>query len=618
MSTNLPPTGPPSGPPSGPPVGPPAGPPSGPPAGPPSGPPWGPPAGGPEVLEQGGGGPLPPTPPTRSPGGGRRKAVIAGGAVLGLAAVGGGAFFAWSAFFATGSQAAEALPAGTLGYVGFDLDPSGSQKVEALRTLRKFPAFEEEIGLETDDDVKKAIFDEIQKEEPCEGLDYEDDIEPWLGDRFAAAAVDVGEDTPSPVFVVQVKDADGAEDGFAKLIECGSGDDAADSSGDESADESEGEGGMVVEGDWAVFAETEDIAQKVVDQTADDGTLADDEDFQKWTDEAGDPGILTAYAAPEAGTYLAESLGEFGLTGDSASATGACELVPDPEAPGEYTTECVEEETDETDVPDELTKVLEDFGGAALTVRFDDGSLEVETATSTDLLGLDTLTSSADGKDVIATLPADTAAAAGVGFEEGWFTDLLDYAVSFSGGEMDIEGMLAEAEAQSGLSLPEDAETLAGESAAIALGPDFDPETFFNSADAASTLPVGVKIKGDADGIQGVLDKIITSGAAGGDEEILGSDAEGDFVAIGPNADYRAQLLEDGGLGDTDTFQDVVREEDASSVLFVNFDAGDNWLANLAGDEAEVRDNLEPLAGLGLTSWEDDGTGHAVLRITTD
>ncbi len=102
------------------------------------------------------------------------------------------------------------------------------------------------------------------------------------------------------------------------------------------------------------------------------------------------------------------------------------------------------------------------------------------------------------------------------------------------------------------------------------------------------------------------------------DAEIFGSDAEGDMLVIGPDPDYRAELLADGGLGDSDVYQDVVREDGAASIFFVNFDAGDGWLAELAGDDPEVKENLEPLTGLGLTGWQDDGTSHSMLRITTD
>ncbi len=132
-------------------------------------------------------------------------------------------------------------------------------------------------------------------------------------------------------------------------------------------------------------------------------------------------------------------------------------------------------------------------------------------------------------------------------------------------------------------------------------------------------LPLGAKIKGDPEAIQEVLDKVKATAPTPEDAEIFSSDSDDDYIVIGPDTDYLSELLGDGGLGDTDTFQDVVREDDPSSIFFINFDAGDNWLAGLAGDDAEFRDNLEPLDGLGITAWEDDdGVGHSVLRITTD
>src|SRR5262245_12302559 len=110
---------------------------------------------GTEYLEQGGGARLPRE--HKAPRGGRRKAVLAGAGVLGVAAV-GGAVWAATSFCGTGAQPAEALPASTLGYVSIDLDPSGGQKIEAIRMLNKFPAFKDEIGLDTDDDIKRKLF----------------------------------------------------------------------------------------------------------------------------------------------------------------------------------------------------------------------------------------------------------------------------------------------------------------------------------------------------------------------------------------------------------------------------------------------------------------------------
>ncbi|HET9422130.1 MAG TPA: DUF3352 domain-containing protein [Nocardioides sp.] len=556
----------------------------------------------PEYLQQGGGQPIPPSSGGAS---GRRKAVIASGAIIGLGAATAAVFGAmW--YFGTGPQPSEALPDSTIAYVSIDIDPSGEQLLEAKEALEKFPAWnDQEIAGKKD--LRKAVFDEVLAEAPCD-LAYNDDIEPWLGDRAAAAAVDLGEDEPVPVFVVQVKDADKAEDAFAKFNDCEPG---------------EGESaGWAISGEWAVLAETEEIATQVAED-AQDNPLSEDDDFEKWTDEAGDPGILTAYAAPEAGKWLAENAG--GFMGMGFGVDG-CAFAPAPDVLGEDAPEGVdpfEADCDEPSgdvMPDELTEVLEDFSGAALTVRFDDGGLEIETATSVEDFGFEALTSSDNAGESIETLPDDTAAAIAYGFEEGWFEDFLDYAESFSGMDVDVDELLAQVEDELGVDLPEDAETLTGESAVIALGSDFDPEVFFGSDVDVTELPIGVKIKGDPDAIQDVIDKILDGqDVPEEDKELFVSDSDGDFIAIGPNEDYRDQILDDGDLGGSDTYQDVVRESgNAASVFYVNFDAGDGWLEALFEGDDEVQDNVAPLEAAGLSAWADDGIGHAVLRITTE
>jgi hypothetical protein len=522
---------------------------------PPGPPPAGPP--GPEYLESGGGRPL----GSSSPAGGRRTAWLAGGVVGGLALVGAGAWAALS-FFSTGPQPAEALPDSTIAYASIDLDPSGGQKIEALRTLRKFPAFKDQVGLDTDDDVRQRIFEEIRSEGDCGDLDYGDDIEPWLGDRMAVAAVDTGGDTPTPVFVVQVKDEDAADKGLGKLRDCGGGSTGAWSIG----------------GGWAVVGESQDVVDGIATD-AEDAPLADDDDYTRWTDEAGDAGIASIYVAPEAGKVLADQLG--GL-GDLVGRGGLLGM------------------------PADATTALEDFAGMAATVRFDDGALEVEVAADAGD-SQEVLAGSDRGDDVLATLPEDTAVAFGVGLTDGWFGDVLD--------QLDSAGLADQITAETGLDLPEDVETLTGESAAFALGGDFDPETFLNSSDGTG-VPAGLKVQGDPDAIEGVLDKLRAQ--LGPENSAVDSDTDGDLVAIGPDADYRAQLLEDGDLGGSEVFRNVVREaDDAAAILFVNFDAGD-WLEGVAGQDQEAADNLEPLEGLGMSSWLDDEASHVVLRVTTD
>ena len=517
---------------------------------------------------------------------------------------------AWAAtwYFSSGPDAAEALPDSTIGYASINLDPSGDQKIEALKTLNKFPGFKAELKLDAKDDIRKDIFEEIQKDGTCTDLDYGDDIEPWLGDRMGVAAVDLGEDEPTGVFVVQVTDKDKAEDGLEKLQTCGSGDsdDSIDSldPGDETesdSDEASDDGGYVVDGGWAVIAETQDLAEKVVEE-ADKANLADDEDYQHWTDEAGDDGIMTLYAAPEAGSQIVNL-----MEGSSSDAPASYSLdgTSDTESP-------------ESSLPEETVEQLKDFKGAAMKVRFSDGSIEAEFAGEVGKSDLADAFAGDAGADVVSTLPDDTALALGGSFKEGWFTAVVEWAAEAAGEGASADELIAEAEEESGLELPEDAETLAGEAFAIAVSSDIDVEAMVNNEDF-SNLGVGVKVKGDPDAIEEVLDKIRPQTD---DPTLLQSKASDDYVSFGPNQDYLDQLSEDGDLGSLDTYKDVVPESDkANSVFYLNVDAGDDWLVNVLKDldaPDDVIENVEPFTALGVSSWFEGNTTHGVVKLTTN
>ncbi|WP_411283003.1 DUF3352 domain-containing protein [Lapillicoccus sp.] len=550
------------------------------------------PSHGGETLEQGAGSPVG---PTRRTGGGRKKLAVLGvGGIAVLALAGGGTWAAMS-FFGTGDQAAQALPASTVGYLSVDLDPSGEQKLEALRTLEKFPAFTEQVDIDSEDDLRRVIGEELLSESDCD-LDYGDDVAPWIGERFAVAAVDLGEDTPSPVVVMQVTDAGAAEEALGSAVE----------------DCAAGEGGFTVAGDWVLLAESDDVAEEVAAQ-AGESSLADDEDFVRWTDEAGDPGIISGYVAPEAGALLAK-LAEEG---------GAGAFPTDPLADPGVAEGAVDEATASTTVPGvppQVTEALADFEGAAMTVRFADGAVEVETALDSGASAAAEVFVSDQGAAAMGSLPEDTVAAFGLGFEDGWVEQAITYADEvLSDGGSTVSDQLDEVEAATGLTLPQDVETLFGDSATVALGSGADLASVFASEDL-SALPVAVKVQGEPEEIEKVLEKLRT--AVGGDpaaEAFLASDAEGDALVVGPNEDFRAAVVGDGGLGGSEVFEDVVAEADrAGVVLFVNFDGLEDVADELAGGDPAVVENIAPLGGLGISGWADDQVSHSVLRVTTD
>ena len=444
---------------------------------------------------------------------------------------------------------------------------------------------------------------------------------------MAVAAVDTGDKQPQPVVVLQVKDAAKADAGLTKLQACdsgaessfggGSGSNTGSDTGTDTGSDT-GTGGWSVDGDWAVVAESDATAKKVADAAA-DASLADDAAYQKWTGEVGDPGVVTMYAAPAAGRYLADNLGQ--LEG-MLSSSGSCAVSSSPSAaPGSaaYSSDLSCTDTGMGGgmgggVPSDATDALKQFEGMAATIRFNDGALELEGAGDPGKASAQQLASSDKGDDVVTTLPADTAAALGAGFPEGWFTKLVDQLASSSG--MSASDLMDQMSQTSGLDLPADAETLTGDSMALSIGSGFDPETLVNSTDG-SGVPIAAKIQGDSDGIDGVLAKLRPQ--MGAEASMLGSDSSGDMTAVGPDPDYRSQVLGHGNLGDSAVFKDVVREADKASALFyVNFDTGDDWLSKLAGGDQQVADNLKPLEGLGMSTWVDGGASHLVLRLTTD
>jgi hypothetical protein len=542
---------------------------------------------GPEYLESSSGSPVAGTRSSTD----RRKRVIALGGLLGLVAVGGGAAWAATSFLSTGDQPAGALPAGTIGYVSVDLDPSGAQKIEAIRTLRKFPAFKDKIGLDTDDDLRERLFTELTSSGECEGLDYASDVEPWLGNRVAVAAVDTGAKSPSPVLVVQVTDADGADKGLATLQRTCGGDEVDSPMG-----------GWAIDGDWAVVAESAETAEQVV-AAAGEGSLADDGEFQRWTEEAGDPGIVSAYAAPAAGKYFGELIDAQRDMLSPMAEMGTLEYSTEPGGAGDGMTP-------------EMEQALADFQGAAMTVRFDDGALEVETAIDSGQSMVAVSGFDEGGADLVAGLPDDTVAAFGLGFSDGWFTEMVTNMGRMAGDGTTVEALMSDMSQASGLDLPGDAEALLGDAMAVSMGPGFDLEAFFNGG--PGELPVGVTIQGDPDEIQGVLDKIRPQ--MGPDADMLDAEVDGDTVLLSPNADYRSSLAAGGSLGDSEAYREVVADADgAAAVLFVDFDADDDWLARLAGDEdPEFAANIEPLSAFGITGSVDGTVSHSVMKITTD
>ncbi|HEY3531274.1 MAG TPA: DUF3352 domain-containing protein [Nocardioides sp.] len=548
-----------------------------------------PPGGTPEYLEYGSGDPLPPEQPTATDAPRprrRRRAWWIGGGVVALLGLGAGAWAALN-FFQQGAQPAEALPASTVAYLSIDLDPAGGQKIDAFRTLNKFPAFKNEVGVNSVDDIRRKVGESMLSDTGCTNLTYDHDIEPWLGERAAVAAVDDGGSSPDMVVVVQVTDEGKARDAIAAIDAC---------------DHQEDTAGFVIHDGWAVVAQSQKVADEV-SAAAGKGTLADDATYQKWTKAVGEAGVLNAYASPDAGRVLAEQLQGSFLAPDLNTFGSSSGLAQ---------SSAYQLTTPGGDNP--LTQALSGFKGAAATLRFTGDGLEFAVAADGRAPQLSDLTGTTGGA-LVQRLPDDTAAAAGLSFPQGWLDRYLDQVTSMFGSGMSKEDAMRELSAETGLDVPGDLETLLGSGVSVSIGDDFDLEAAENSADG-SGLPIAVTVKGDPAAIEQVLDKIR---AKTGDLPFLGSDSGDGLVAIGPSADYRQHVLDGGGLGDSDAFTSVVPDAgNASSLFYVDIDALEPSIKKAAAGDQETLDNVTPLRSVGASSWTDGDVFKFSFKISTN
>jgi hypothetical protein len=500
---------------------------------------------------------------------------VAGGAA---AVVALGAAGAWgvASFMSGGTEAAEAVPDDALAYVSLNLDPDGGQKLDAYRTLKKFPALKKYLDKSGGGtDLRRSLVEPLLKEADCPGVTFDDDIAPWLGNAIAVAAVP-GKDGPEAAAFLQVTDESAAKAGIKKIVAC----DEAD--GGVPSDDLTG---TAFTDGWVVVAKTDAKAQAVVDDAA-GGTLADDPGYQKWVAAAGGEGIVTAYVDADAPTAALDAADGSLATLDGSGAGAQAETI---------------------------RQTFKDFQGGAAAVRFDGTSLEAESAFG----GLPDLTSG-NGDNGLADLPDSTAVAFGTSVSDTFVQDLVDAYSSYLGKD-EVDQFLRQGEQMTGLNLPEDLQAVLGDGIAVSLDGSAD---FTSQMSSPAAVPVGVRITGDPSEITPALDKVLealttTAGLPDG----LVSVEQGDHaVGVALSPDRAKAVAGDGGLGSKAAFRDALPGLDKSgSGFYIGFDDG-TWFDQLVAtaNDAEAEANLAPLHSLGIRSWSKDGVTHGLARLTTD
>lgn len=507
----------------------------------------------------------------------RRTAILAASGLAVVAVVGVGGW-GLAQFLSSGSSAASALPATTAAYLTVDLDPSGTQKIEAIRTLRKFPGIEKHLDLGARDDIRRYIVDKMSAD--CPSLDYDKDVKPWIGEKLALAAVPL-DGKAAPVLALEDSDEAAGRAMVKKLNDCADGSD----------------GGVAYANGFLLVSDTQKHADAVAAQT-EQGTLADDADFQTWMDRAGDSGVITGYAAKTAPALLKD------LAFSSPSMLGASPM-PDMTGPGS-----------QKQMLDKLFSAYKDFEGAAMVVRFGNGSVETEMVTK----GLGKTPVGSVQAPAVTDLPASTAVAMSVAMPEGWLRDYLTSMNQLMGNGASVDELLRQAEAQTGLKLPQDAETLLGKGVTVTVDGNIDLQGLSRSNDPTQ-VPAAIRITGDPARITPIIDKLKKLAGPQGDI-VKVKTGDGD-VLVGLDPAYLDEVSSNGGLGSTTAFQDAVpHASGAAGVFYLSFDAGD-WAAKLgdmiSNGDPQVRANIEPLQALGMSSWLDgDKVAHVELKLTTN
>lgn len=138
-------------------------------------------------------------------------------AIVGGTAVVGGGWLAFSKLNGGGPQPESILPADTIAFAKVDMNPSGAQKLAAVRFAMRFPDAKGKVT-ETSD-LRKVAFEKMQEDGGFKGLRYDSDVAPWIGDRFGVGLLPgaTAKDKPIAVMVLAVTDEDKAKAALPQL-----------------------------------------------------------------------------------------------------------------------------------------------------------------------------------------------------------------------------------------------------------------------------------------------------------------------------------------------------------------------------------------------------------------
>jgi hypothetical protein len=372
-------------------------------------------------------------------------------------------------------------------------------------------------------------------------------VRDWLGDRAAVAVVAEAE---APVVVLQVTDEAKARASLA------------------SPDVHLPAGSFAVADGWATISDTKAHLDAVTGGLA-QGTLADDSNFRHDADALGDAGVVSGWADLSRLSALAQHFGR-SLAGSTLVGLPGVDAVPSATS----------------------TRRV------ALTARFTGGDAELVARTFADAPP----SVPAEAGAAAAALPGDTVAALAV--SGGGALAAQQWKSLQQRFGADAGDVVAAAERETGLRLPQDLVALLGRRFALAVG-----------APAGGSGEPVVGVRGDSDdrNLSGALDRLLQKTDSSG-LPLERRDLQGGYVLA--TSRQEAQALATGGdLGSRNAFRDAVPGADkAFAVVYVDMERFDDVVPN---PDEKSRKALSALRAVGVSVRATDDGAELTARVTT-
>lgn len=509
------------------------------------------------VVEQPGG-------DVTEPGRGGKGWLMVGLGVGAAAVIGGGAYAAVQVMGSQGEQPDSVLPASAAAYFRVDVDPSMGTKVAAVRFFQGLDP-EAQARLESGE-WREYVWEKLAEEGdvPAE-LDYETDIEPWLGDRAGVAVIPHGEEEPLVAVAMQVKDGEAA---LATLDRIRA--DAEASADDEGFD-------YYLDGDYVVLTEAGQV--DLVRAAAEQGTLDEHEAYTQDMADLGDAGVASFWMDMARAAEL-----------DEAALDGVAALG----GPGAALDE---------ELTDEQKAIFS--GRTAGALRLSADAIEIHgLAHGNQAFAMP----SGDSSHLVLDLPADTAAALSLENGADWVQAAWDFYSTID--PETVQGFADDA-ASSGFTLPDDLKTALGDSMTLAVGPGLvEAIEAMSSTEAMAMpeLPVVYRVQTDTTAVQTLL------ADNGVPPALLAQRTDEGVLTLGLVQGYVDSVASaEGRLGDEGAFTAAVADAaDADQVLYVNVNEFEADYLPLIEDE-DARTALEKLGAVG---WSTVVTGADESRFT--